>query len=181
MAYCPNCGAVIAKEALQCAKCSASFDDGGWKPLDAPPGGAPARPDLSGIANPAYCPSCGAAIEKDALQCTKCTARFDGEGWKPLDIPPVLPHPDQPSGAEKLAFGIVKFVLVALSLPVLLFGAVVGFSENAHGWGLLGILGMFAAVIVAFAGKARWSFLILFLAIAFTFGSCATNWKWHGG
>lgn len=36
MSYCPNCGAVVEREAASCSKCLALFGSDGWVPVDVP-------------------------------------------------------------------------------------------------------------------------------------------------
>lgn len=127
----------------------------------------------------AYCPSCGAAIEKDAIQCAKCAAMFDGDGWKPLDAPPV----QEPPSRTARAFGVgAKIVLTLLSLAALVLGIVL-FDRPRSGfpWQPAGVAAMIAVMAIAIRADAGWMVLVLLACVAFGVTSCFDNFHWRGG
>ena len=83
------------------------MDAPGQPPADEPAAGAECIPF-----NMAYCPSCKAAIAKDAVDCDVCGTSFGSDTWLPLDA---LPHTRKRLSAASLIF---RFGLGAVLLPL---------------------------------------------------------------
>src|SRR3990172_1119665 len=80
---CPECGALIGRQATRCPFCDASFEGeepgAGEAPVGVPSTGGP-RPEApqpdSGALN--LCPNCGALVGTEASKCPRCDVDLEG-------------------------------------------------------------------------------------------------------
>ena len=126
----------------------------------------------------AYCPNCNAEVPANANMCVACSARFEGDGWKPTAVPGQLPPAD--SGTHWLRV-ILKAIAALACLTFLGWGALWASQGKSGGWGVATLAMALAVVLVAVRARARWMLLMLPLTFAFGFASCSANFRWGGG
>jgi hypothetical protein len=133
------------------------------------------------LAAMAYCPGCGTVIAKDAASCPSCMSTFGGDGArKPLDAPP--PPANVSAQAPRWLHVVTRTAIALVSLAFL--GAAAAIAEagrNGTGWRNACFFAMLGVVIVAVSMRTRWSFVVLFAAVALGFTSCANTFHWQGG
>jgi hypothetical protein len=133
------------------------------------------------LAAMAYCPGCGNVIAKDAVNCPRCHLTFGDEAaGQPLDAPPPPAHvalqaPPWLHIATRTSLALLSVAFLALSAWV------AHAARNGAPWRNACIVAMVVVVLVAAQARTRWSFAVLFAAVALGMTTCSNTFHWGGG